>query len=207
MGKKKTAKVSDDKYTSLLEDHFELLRNAYESFLIWECFGELLFRLRPSEPEYPRVHFFSPFIVATVSAAFDSFVINLYKFYDDRSHELETLVNVGVSCAAIPSYLETRIRAKIRNTGAVAARENIHSLRNRTVGHYRVTNEERSPFTTVEPSPDELRDYFRRIGEILELCTARGRFSSSSRRYDGSERQITDTAGMVIGYFRSGKAP
>lgn len=207
MAKKESANVSGADYVSLLEDHFELLRHAYESFLIWECFNELLFRLRASDPQYPRVHFFSPLIAATVSAAFDSFVINLYKFYDKQSHKLETLVDVGVKRAAIPPCLETHIRDKIRSSGAGAASKNIRSLRNRTVGHYRVSNDERSPLTAVDPTPHELREHFGRIAEILELCTAHGRFSGSSRPYNGSERQITDTAGMVMRYFRGEKAP
>jgi hypothetical protein len=174
MAKSKSTNISGSAYVILLQDHFELLRRAYESFLVWECFSELLFRVHRSEPEYPRVHFFSPLIVATVSAAFDSFVINLYKFYDRQSDMLGNLVDAGVKHGRISLYLETRIRKKIKEAGAFAANKHIKSLRNRSVGHYRVTNEERgrSPLTAIDPTPKEIRDYFVKIGEILQLCAS-----------------------------------
>lgn len=207
MEKRKSGNISGSAYVILLQDHFELLRRAYESFLVWECFGELLFRVHRTEPEYPRVHFFSPLVLASVSAAFDSFVINLHKFYDKQSHKLETLVDVGVRRSRIPPYLEKRIRGKIKDAGAFAANKHIKSLRNRTAGHYQVTNEKRSSLTTIDPTPNEIRDYFARIGAILQLCVSQAPLSHSPLQYDQFERRITDTARMVTCYFRGEKAP
>lgn len=87
MAKRKSANISGSAFVTLLQDHFDLLRRAYESFLVWECFCELPLTVHSGDPEYPRVRFFSPLIVANVSAAFDSFVINLYKFYDGQSNK------------------------------------------------------------------------------------------------------------------------
>jgi hypothetical protein len=207
MAKGESGDISGSAYVILLQDHFELLRRAYESFLVWEYFGELLFSVHRSELEYPRVHFFSPLLVACVSAAFDSFVINLYKFYDNRSDTLGTLVDAGVKRGRISRDLETRIRDKIRDAGAFAANKHIKSLRNRNVGHYQVTNEERSPLTTIDPTPNEIRDYFARIGEILQLCASQAPLSHSPFQYNQFERRITDTARMVMSYFRGERAP
>lgn len=207
MAKRKSTSISGNAFVILLQDHFELLRRAYESFLVWECFSELLFRVHRSEPEYPRVHFFSPLIVASVSGAFDSFVINLHKFYDKQSHRLETLVDAGVRRGRIPPYLEKRIRGKIKDAGDFAANKHIKSLRNRTVGHYQVTNEKRSPLTAIDPTPNEIRDYFVRIGAILQLCASQAPLAHSQFRYNQFERRITDTARMVTCYFRGEKAP
>ena len=209
MAKRKSADVSGSAYVILLQDHFDLFRRAYESFLVWEHFGELLFSVHRSEPEYPRVHFFSPLLRTSVSAARDSFVINLYKFYDNRSHTLETLVDVGVKRGRISRLLESRIRSKIEDAGAFAAHKHIKSLRNRNVGHYQVTNEERSrsPLTTINPTPNEIRDYFARIGEILQLCASQAPLSHSPFHYNQFERQIIDTAGMITRYIRGEKAP
>jgi hypothetical protein len=209
MARRKSGDIGGSAYVVLLQDHFDLLRRAYESFLVWECFGELLFSVHRSEPEYPRVHFFSPLLVANVSAAFDSFVINLYKFYDNQSHTLGTLVDVGVKRGRIPPNLEIRIRDKIKDAGSFAANKHIGLLRNRSVGHYRVTNEERSrsPLTTIDPTPNEIRDYFARLGEILQLCASQAPLSHSPFHFNQFERQITDTAQMVMSYFRGAKAP
>ena len=208
MAKRKSTNISGSAYVILLQDHFEVLRRAYESFLVWEYFSELLFGVHRGEPEYPRVHFFSPLLIANVSAAFDSFVINLYKFHDKQSHTLDNLVDVGVKRGRISLYLETRIRKKIKDAGAFAANKDIKSLRNRSVGHYRVTNEERSrsPLTAVDPTPNEIRDYFVKISEILQLCASQAPLSHSPFQYNQFERRITDTARMVMSYFRGGRA-
>src|SRR6266446_6246365 len=196
MAKTKSRNISGSAYIILLQDHFQLLRRAYESFLVWESFGELLFRVHRGEPEYPRVHFFSPLIVANVSAAFDSFVINLYKFYYKQSHKLETLVDVGVKRGRIPPYLAARIRDKINDAGTFAANKHIRSLRNRNVGHYQITNKQRSPLTTIDPTPNEIRDYFAKIGEILQICASQAPLSHSPFEYNRFEQRITNTAGM-----------
>jgi hypothetical protein len=153
--------------------------------------------------------FFSPLITAIVSDAFDSFVINLYKFYDTQSNKLETLVDVGVKRGRISVSLETRTRKKIKEAGTFAANKHIKSLRNRSVGHYRVTNEERgrSPLTAIDPTPEEIRDYFVKISEILQLCTSQAPLSQSPLQYNQLKRQITDTARMVMSYLRGEKAP
>lgn len=208
MAKRKS--IGGSAYVILLQDHFELLRRAYESFLVWECFSELLWGVHRGSPEYPRVHFFSPLLVANVSAAFDSFVINLYKFYDKKqSHTLDDLVDAGVKRGRISLYLEARIRKKIKDAGAFAANKHIKSLRNRSVGHYRFTNEERSrsPLTAIDPTPSEIRIYFAKISEILQLCAREAPLSHSPIRYNQLEQRILDTAGMVICYFRGEKAP
>lgn len=85
---------------------------------------------------------------------------------------METLVDVGVKRGRISLPLEARIREKIKDAGAFAANKHIKSLRNHCVGHYRVTNEERtrSPLTAIDPTATEIREYFAKIGEILELC-------------------------------------
>jgi hypothetical protein len=203
----KVKNIDGSAYVILLQDHFALLKRAYESFLVWECFSELLWGVHRGEPEYPRVHFFSPLLVANVSAAFDSFVINLYKFYDDQSHTLDNLVDVGVKRGRISLHLEPRIRTKINDAGTFAANKHIHSLRNRSVGHYRVTNEERSALTAINPTPKEIRDYFEKIGEILQLCATEAPLRNSPSEYNQFEQRITNTAGMVTCYFRGQKAP
>lgn len=206
MAKKKN-KISGSAYIILLQDHFEILRRAYESYLVLESFSGLLSDVHREDAEYPRVRFFTDLILATVSAAFDSYVINLHKFYDSRSHCLEHLVDVGVEHEAIPPWLETIVRKKIKKAAACAANKHIQLLRNRNVGHYRITNQEHSPLTTIDPRPEEVRDYFARIGEILKLCADHAPLSNSPLRYNQFERQITATAGMAIRYFRGEKAP
>jgi hypothetical protein len=121
---------------------------------------------------------------------------------------LDTLVDVGVKRGRIPPHLEIRIRDEIKDAGSFAANRHIGSLRNRSVGHYRVTNEERgrSPLTTIDPTPNEIRDHFARIGEILQLCASQAPFSHSPFHYNHFERQIIDAAGMITRYIRGEKA-
>ena len=207
MNDKKSRKISGGAYTILLQDHFELLRRAYESYLVLESFGGLLVNVHQGDPEYPRVYFFTNLIFATASAAFDSYVINLHKFFDRQSHDLESLVDVGVKRGALPPWLEAIIREKIKNAASSAANKHIDSLRNRNVGHYQISNQEHSPLTNVNPTSEEVREYFARIGEILKLCADHAPLPNSPFRYNQFEPQITDTAKMAIGYFRGEKAP
>lgn len=204
---RKSAAIPESFYVGLLQDHCDLLRSAYESFLIWEAFGDLLRETHKGNAEYPRIRFFTKLVYPIVSSAFDSFVINLYKFYDHRSDELNTLVDVGVKRGRISESLEKRIRAKIEKASAFAVKTNIHELRNRHVGHYNSLIRKRSSLTTIHPTPKELRDYFARLAEVLHLCVRDAPLSHSPPRYDAFERDIVVQTKMVVQYLSGLKAP
>jgi hypothetical protein len=153
----KKAKLDPSCYQQLLADQFDLLRHAFESFLVWERFGDLIRDTRVGAAEYPRVHVFQPITLAFVASAFDSFVVNLYKFHDRRSNTLETLLDVGIRAGKIEPELERILASRIAEVKAMAAKLNIRTLRNSSVGHYNATVEKRSPLTTVRPEPKEIR--------------------------------------------------
>ena len=203
----KSRGIAGNAYVVLLQDHCELLRSAYESFLIWEAFGDLLRGTHRGDAEYPRIRFFTRLVYPLVSSAFDSFVINLYKFYDHRSDELKTLVDVGIRRGRISQPLEKRIRAKIEEASVFAVRTNIHVLRNQHVGHYNSLIRKRSSLTTIHPTPKELRDYFARLAEVLQLCVRDAPLSHSPPRYNVFERDIVAQTRMVIQYLSGSKAP
>jgi hypothetical protein len=195
---KKSDKISGSAFQALTTDHCSILKQAFESYLVWECFGDLIRKVQKGSEEYPRVFFFQPLTLAFVNAAFDSFIVNLYKFYDNRSHELETLVQVGVKHGCIEPWLESSLREKIKDAASFAAKKNIEMLRNRNVGHYVMTALPRSALTTIHPTKEEIRDYFERLATILETCASRARFDHSPLRHDQFEKRIRDTAEIVI---------
>src|SRR5260370_17855731 len=204
---RKSAAIPGSSYVGLLQDHCDLLRSAYESFLIWEAFGDLLRETHKGDAEYPRIRFFTKLVYPIVSSAFDSFVINLYKFYDHRSDELNTLVDVGVKRGRISHTLEERIRAKIENASAFAVKTNIHELRNRHVGHYSSLIRKRSSLTTIHPTPKELSDYFARLAEVLRLCVRDAPLSHSPLRYNVFDKEIVAQTRMLVQYLSVSKAP
>lgn len=204
---KKTKKISATAFQRLTEDHCSILRRAFESYLVWEKLGDLIRDVHRGDAEYPRVLFFQPLTLACVNAAFDSFVINLYKFQDNRSHELHTLVDIGVKYGRIERALERRLRAQIRSTASFAAKKHIDSLRNRQVGHYDVLADERSSLTTIQPTKEEICDYFKQLAGILQSCATLARFRHSPLLYDQFEKRIDDTAEMITRYVRGLKAP
>lgn len=200
--KKKSDKIHGSFFQKLVEDHCDTLQQAFRSFLVWESFTDLVHNTRQGSASYPRVFFFQPLTLSFVDAAFDSFVVNLYKFHDNRSHELETLVDVGVTQGAIESWLEPRLRQMIGTAVSFAAKKEIDALRNRKVGHYDLTADYRSTLTTVHPTPKELREYFSILGEILKECAMRARFGVSPHHYDQGEDHIKDTASILIKFIR-----
>jgi hypothetical protein len=206
-GKTVTRKIPGSAYVRLLEDHCDLLRSAYESFLLWETFGDLLRDTRKGDVEYPRIRFFTTLLYSVISSAFDSFVINLYKFYDRRSDALNTLVDTGIKRGRISQPLERRIRAKIERASEFAVRSDISSLRNQHVGHYNSLIRKRSSLTTVHPTPNELRDYFAKLAEILQLCVRDAPLSRSPFRYNHFEKDITAQVGMLVRYLSGSKVP
>jgi hypothetical protein len=203
----KKSKLDPSYYQRLLADQYDLLRHAFESFLVWERFGDLIRYTRVGAAEYPRVHFFQPITFAFVASAFDSFVVNLYKFPDRRSNTLETLLDVGIRAGKIEPELEGILSDRIAEVKATAAKLNIRTLRNSSVGHYNATVEKRSPLTTVRPEPKEIRQYFEEVGEILNMCGRRARFYQQPLRYDHNEHAIATLASFLTGYISKGSAP
>lgn len=202
---KKSQKISGDWFQALTEDHCSILKRAFESYLIWESFGDLIRDVRRGHLEYPRVFFFQPFTLAVVGAAFDSFIINLYKFHDNRSYELETLVDVGVKHGGIEPSLGLKLNAQIKDAASFAAKKNIDSLRNRSIGHYDAMAERRSALTTVHPTSKEIRDYFEKLGAILRVCAAHARFHRLPLQYNQSEKGIRDISKIFTQYIRGEK--
>jgi hypothetical protein len=203
----KNAKLHPSYYQRLVEDQCDLLRHAFESFLVWERFGDLIRETRVGNSDYPRVHFFQPITFALVASAFDSFVVNLYKFHDRRSNSLETLLDVGIRAGKIEPELERILANRIVEVKAMAAKLNIRTLRNSSVGHYNATVEKRSPLTTVRPEPKEIRHYFEEVAEILNMCGRRARFYQQPLRYDHNEESIATLATFLTGYISKGAAP
>lgn len=203
----KKSKLDPSYYQRLVEDQCDLLRHAFESFLVWERFGDLIRDTKIGNADYPRVHFFQPITLAFVASAFDSFVVNLYKFHDRRSNTLETLFDVGIRAGKIEPELERILVKRIADVKAMAAKLNIRTLRNSSVGHYNATVEKRSPLTTVRPEPKEIRQYFEEVGEILKMCGRRARFYQQPLRYDHNEHAIATLASFLTGYISKGSAP
>jgi hypothetical protein len=139
----KNSKLDPSYYQRLVEDQCDLLRHAFESFLVWQRFGDLIRETRVGSGNSPRVHFFQPITFAFVASAFDSFVVNLYKFHDPRSNTLETVLDVGIRAGKIDPALEKIVMSRIVEVKAIAARMNIRKLRNSSVGHYSATAEKR----------------------------------------------------------------
>ena len=204
---KRSDRIDASVFQRLVEDHCSILRRAFESYLIWEAFGDLIRNVHRGDSEYPRVFFFQPLTLTWVNAAFDSFVTNLYKFHDTRSDELNTLVDLGVRYGRIDPALERRLRVQIRTARSFAARKHIHSLRNRQIGHYDVTADERSALTTLQPTKEEIREYFQQLAEIIKTCAAHARFRHLPLVYDQLEKQMRDCAEMVTSYICGRKAP
>lgn len=67
----KKSKLDPSYYQQLLADQYDLLRHAFESFLVWERFGDLIRDTRVGAADYPRVHFFQPITLAFVASALD----------------------------------------------------------------------------------------------------------------------------------------
>lgn len=204
---KRSDRIDASAFQRLAEDHCSILRRAFESYLIWEAFGDLIRNVHRGDSEYPRVFFFQPFTLACVNAAFDSFVTNLYKFHDKISDELNTLVDLGVRYGRVDPELERRLRAQIRTARSFAVKKHIHSLRNRQIGHYDVTADERSSLTTLQPTKEEIREYFQQLAEILKTCAAHTRFRHLPLVYNQLEKRMRDSAEMVTSYIRGRKAP
>ena len=204
---KKSDRIAGSAFQQLTEDHCSILKRAFESYLIWEYFGDLIRNVHRGDAEYPRVFFFQPLTLALVSAAFDSFVVNLYKFHDNRSHELEDLVDVGVKHGGINHSLESSLRMQIKDAASIATKMNIATLRNQHVGHYNPAVEGWNALTTVNLAKKEVREYFKKIAAILQGCVFRARFNHSPPRYNQSEKQIQDNAKIIIGYISGKKSP
>jgi hypothetical protein len=204
--KKKSDKISGAAFQTLTADHCSILKQAFESYLVWECFGDLIRKVQKGNEEYPRVFLFQPLTLAFVNAAFDSFIVNLYKFHDNRSHELETLVQVGAKHGRIEPRLESILRKQIEDAGSFATKH-IEMLRNRNVGHYDMTAVPRSALTTVHPTKEEILDHFKRLATILESCASCARFDSSPLRHDQFETRIRDTAEIVMRFVRGCTVP
>lgn len=200
----KKSKLDPSYYQCLVEDQYDLLRHAFESFLVWERFGDLIRDIRTGDVEYPRVHFFQPITLAFVASAFDSFVLNLYKFHDPHSNTLETLLDVGIRAGTIEPGSERILAKRITHVKALAADLNIRTLRNSTVGHYNATVEKRSPLTTVRPKPKKIRQYIKEVAEILSMCARRARFYQQPLRYDHNEHAILTLSGLLSGYITMG---
>jgi hypothetical protein len=203
----KNSKLDPSYYQRLVEDQCDLLRHAFESFLVWERFGDLIRETRIGSADYPRVHFSQPITLAFVASAFDSFVVNLYKFHDRRSNTLETLLDVGIRAGKIDPALKRIVINRITEVKAIAGSLNIHKLRNSSVGHYNATAEKRSPLTTVKPEPKEIRHYFEKVADILELCARRARFYQQPRRYNHEEHSIASLATFLTDYIAKDAAP
>jgi hypothetical protein len=203
----KKSKLDPSYYQQLLADQYDLLRHAFESFLVWERFGDLIRDTRVGAAEYPRVHFFQPITLAFVASAFDSFVVNLYKFHDPRSNTLAALLDVGIRAGKIEPDLEKILANRIVAVKAMAAKLNIRTLRNSSVGHYNATVEKRSPLTTVRPEPKEIRRYFKEVEEILNMCGRRARFYQQPLSYDHNEHAISTVASFLTDYISKGAAP
>jgi len=203
----KNSKLDPSYYQQLLADQYDLLRHAFESFLVWERFGDLIRDTRIGSADYPRVHFFQPITFAFAASAFDSFVVNLYKFHDRRSNTLETLLDVGIRAGKIEPELERILAKRIAEVKTMAAKLNIRTLRNLSVGHYNATVEKRSPLTTVRPQPKEIRHYFEEVGEILDMCARRARFYQRPLSYDHNENSIATLSTFLTGYISKGAAP
>lgn len=203
----KKSKLDPSYYQQLLADQYDLLRHAFESFLVWERFGDLIRDTRVGAAEYPRVHFFQPITLAFVASAFDSFVVNLYKFHDPRSNTLAALLDVGIRAGKIEPELEKILANRIVGVKAMAANLNIRTLRNSSVGHYNATVEKRSPLTTVRPEPKEIRRYFKGVEEVLNICGRRARFYQQPLSYDHNEHAISTVASFLTDYISQGAAP
>lgn len=203
--KRKSGRIRVNAFQRLTEDHCSLLRRAFESYLIWEYFGDLIRDVHRGDAEYPRLFFFQPLTLAFVNAAFDSFIVTLYKFYDRGSLELETLVDVGVKHGRIEPLLASSLKKQIEEAASSAPRKSIGSLRKRNVAHYDRTAEERSALTTIEPTKKEIRDYFKKLAAILQTCASRARFNHSPPAYDQFEKQIRNTAKMIMRYVSEEK--
>lgn len=204
--KRKSDKISGDAFQRLTEDHCAILRRAFESYLIWERFGDLIRDVHRRDAQYPGVFFFQPLTLAFVSAAFDSFIVNLYKFHDKGSLELKTLVEVGVKHGRIEPWLAASLLKQIEEAGSLAVRKSIDLLRKRNVGHYDRTAKERSALTTADPTKKEIRDYFKNLAAILQACASRARFNHVPPAYDQFEKQIRETAKMIIRYVSEQKS-
>lgn len=203
----KKSKLDPSYYQQLLADQYDLLRHAFESFLVWERFGDLIRDTRVGAADYPRVYFFQPVTLAFVASAFDSFVVNLYKFHDPRSNTLAALFDVGIRAGKIEPELERILAKRIAEVKTMAAKLNIRTLRNSSVGHYNATAEKRSPLTTVRPEPKEIRHYFVEVAEILNMCARRARFYQQPLSYDHNEESIATLATFLTGYISKGAAP
>jgi hypothetical protein len=204
--KRKSDKISGHAFQRLTEDHCAILRRAFESYLIWEYFGDLIRDVHRGDAQYSRVFFFQPLTLAFVSAAFDSFIVNLYKFYDRGSLELETLIDVGVKHGRLQPWLASSLKKQIEEAASFAAMKSIGSLRKRNVAHYDRTAEERSALTTIDPTKKEILDYFKKLAAILQICASRARFNHSPPAYDQFEKRIRDTAKMIIHYVSEEKS-
>jgi hypothetical protein len=202
----KKSKLDPSYYQQLLADQYDLLRHAFESFLVWERFGDLIRDTRVGAADYPRVHFFQPITLAFVASALDSFVVNLYKFHDPHSDTLAALLDVGIRAGKIEPELENILAKRIAAVKAMAAKLNIRTLRNCSVGHYNATVEKRSPLTTVRPEPNGIRRYFEEVGEILNMCARRARFYQHPLHYDHNEHAISTVATFLTGYISKGAA-
>lgn len=200
-------KLDPSYYQRLVEDQCNLLRHAFESFLVWERFGDLIRDTRATDAEYPRVYYFQPVTFAFVASAFDSFVINLYKFQDPHSNTLETLLELGIRGGKIEPGIETILHEKIAEVKVLTAKLNIRKLRNSYVGHYNAMQGKRSPLTTVRPEPKEIRHYFERIATILKICSRRARFRQQPLSYDHNEDAISTLASFLCSYISKGAAP
>ena len=204
--KKKSGKIGGTAFQKLTRDHCSILKQAFESFLVWECFGDLIRDVHRGSKEYPRVFFFQPLMLAVVSAAFDSFIVNLHKFHEKRSQKLEILIEVGEKHGGIEPSLATTLKTQIKNAMLLADTIDLKSLRN-NVGHYNMGTNERSVLTTSDPTNTEYRDYFERLAAILKTCVSRARFNHSPARYNQIEKRIRETSEMFIRFVRGEKAP
>jgi len=204
----KKSKLDPSYYQQLLADQYDLLRHAFESFLVWELFGDLIRDTRVGEPRtilacisfsLSLSHSWPQLSIPSWSICTNSMIRAQRHWRPSSTWESEP--------AKSNLEVERILANRIAGVKAMAVKLNIRKLRNSSVGHYNATVEKRSPLTTVSPEPKEIRHYFEEVGEILNMCARRARFYQHPLHYDQNEHAISTLVGFLTGYISKGAAP